>query len=92
MDMDSMVPPATRPAQIKAKDAQNDPDQAKAIEAYNNRPKTPPMEGSKPSIPALINESSQEGAPLTLTPTNPKQAQVQPDERIQLFLLLEALT
>ena len=42
--------------------------------------------------PPLAPKSSFEIERLSATPSNPKQAQLQPDERVQHFLLLEDLT
>ena len=42
--------------------------------------------------PPQVIQSTEAVSPLSSTPANPKQAQQNPDERVQLFLLLEDLT
>ncbi|KAF2704500.1 SAICAR synthase-like protein [Pleomassaria siparia CBS 279.74] len=43
-------------------------------------------------LPAPISSKSKVTSPIAQTPVNPEQAQQQPDERVQHFLLLEDLT
>ena len=97
MDMDSMVPPGPRAALFKNREIVSqgsEPFNGKStIVTDINGPTIGPMEGSRPSVSATVTQPSREAIPALLsTPTNPKQAQLLPDERIQLFLLLEDLT
>lgn len=97
MDMDTMVPPGPRTALIKARGspASNSAVPSLSLEDASNGSELEfrPMEGTKHKIPATVVGSSEVGAlSLPPAPTNPKEAQGQPDERVQLFLLLEDLT
>ena len=93
MDMDSMVPPGPRAALIKDRHTMLSPNEKSAVQQAKKGLNLGPTKGLNASIPAIDTDSSK-GAILTphSTPVNPKQAQLQPDERIQLFLLLEDLT
>ncbi|KAG8527804.1 uncharacterized protein KY384_007958 [Bacidia gigantensis] len=91
MDMDSMVPPGPRDAQIKGKDEERQ-GTSKATGSNNPNAVAPLTEATQSK--AVLSEQEK---PLPLArhpslPANPKQAQLQPDERIELFLLLEDLT
>ncbi|KAL9100129.1 MAG: hypothetical protein Q9163_004459 [Psora crenata] len=92
MDMESMVPPGPRAALIK--DRESLPFNSKALtQQLGNTREIVPTEGSVPSISTDNTIKCEHDAPnLPSAPANPKQAQLQPDERIQLFLLLEDLT
>ena len=97
MDMDTMVPPGPRTAFIRARGSTASTAGVPSLspdDAFNSsEPDLRPMEGTNHKIPATVVESSEIGAlNLPPAPTNPKEAQGQPDERVQLFLLLEDLT
>ena len=94
MDMDSMVPPR-RPA-LSLADRETEYSGPPTLDSSNTAGAYPePI--SKLMLPAVgtpphgINPSGP-ASPLSSTPANPKQAQQNPDERVQLFLLLEDLT
>ena len=97
MDMDTMVPPGPRAALMNDRDAirigrKRLTSRAGDL-AYEDDRNIGPMEGSNRKIPAtVVGASDQADHTLPPTPANPKQAQVEPDERVQLFLLLEDLT
>ena len=96
MDMDSMVPPQDRIATIV--------DQASSSDTHSNLDKTgtlQPHDGPHSESPGTLAnglQSQHSGSPnglgssVSTPPVNPKQAQLHPDERVQLFLLLEDLT
>ena len=93
MDMESMVPPRQGSSSFidREREVGNAPIQ-KPVVASESHPE--PLKSSLPAIgtpPQRIN-SADASAPLSSTPANPKQAQQDPDERVQLFLLLEDLT
>ena len=95
MDMDTMVPPGPRPAQMKDREVKAREHLApKPENQTNDKGRTiSPIEGSKPAVTtAMIDASEEAAALLPPAPANPKQAQLEPDERVQLFLLLEDLT
>ncbi|KAL9125740.1 MAG: hypothetical protein Q9217_005100 [Psora testacea] len=93
MDMDSMVPPGPRAAMLKDRDTLLPSNNKPTIQRSDKGRNIGPMEGSNPSLPATVTNTSEQGSlNIPSTPANPKQAQLQPDERIQLFLLLEDLT
>ena len=95
MDMDTMVPPGPRTAQMKDYEAKRRERVASKAEDQTKGEDRiiGPMEGSKPVVTAtVIDASEQAAALLPPAPANPKQAQLEPDERVQLFLLLEDLT
>ena len=94
MDMDTMVPPGPRAARIKDQRAATDKkDNSPLANKLGNASNFSSSGSSTVPTPSLPKESIDD-APLDLptTPTNPKQAVGQVDERIQLFLLLEDLT
>ena len=96
MDMDSMVPPGHRTALRNDRGLSNDDPKPSAGLRY--------PEGNQRETQALINAPNHftpkttsdvqqlQHSDLPAPPANPKQAQLQPDERNQLFLLLEDLT
>ena len=100
MDMDSMVPPGPRAAFIKDREAVLKPDNCLTSKdsdlASAKSHISGPVEGSEEVIPATVTDASKDHHafefPPSTAPANPKEAQLQPDERIQLFLLLEDLT
>ena len=94
MDMDSMVPPRQTLSSFVDRETEF---------SATPVPKSLSIEGSHPeplsksTLPAGGNppqkiSSAGPASPLSSTPANPKQAQQNPDERVQLFLLLEDLT
>lgn len=94
MDMDSMVPPGQRAAPFKDRDpgenGQKPSTPLDSTVASRNRLQDNPVASATAS---RRTETENGLAPASLiTPSNPKQAQLQPDERVQLFLLLEDLT
>ena len=94
MDMDSMVPPRRPPspfANLETK-ATNPlaPASSNMVGGHpdSSSGSTLPASGTPPQAISATGA----GSPLSSTPANPKQAQQNPDERVQLFLLLEDLT
>ncbi len=94
MDMDSMVPPSTRNAPSKGREPvthddsfthRNDGLTKDEVQSQLKAPQT--TISSSPKV--TRNEPAMA---LSTPPANPKQALLQPDERAQLFLLLEDLT
>lgn len=89
MDMDSMVPPRQPPLPF----ADRKKPEIQTVNSTENN-----SELSLRSIlltdgtPPQPLSSTGANSPLSSTPANPKQAQQNPDERVQLFLLLEDLT
>ena len=97
MDMDTMVPPGPRTALIKARGSTASNADVPSLSPENtfnsSEADLRPWEGTKDTIPATVVASSEVGElSLPPAPANPKEAQGQPDERVQLFLLLEDLT
>lgn len=89
MDMDSMVPPRQPPLPF----ADRKTLELQTTNLGDNRPE-PLLRSMLPTSGTPPQQLSSSGAasPLSSTPANPKQAQQNPDERVQLFLLLEDLT
>lgn len=94
MDMDSMVPPGPRAVPLRERYSSNSngpkPTEVGEVIAGQGR-------GSSGQITALapwqISRTLKDSSSGSLdTPSNPKQAQLHPDERVQHFLLLEDLT
>ena len=88
MDIASTVPPGTASQPLWEARAPNEPykPSVSTNQTVSDSAATH-SEGGRPS--AIKNERL---TSLSATPTNPKQAQLQPDERVQHFLLLEDLT
>jgi len=92
MDMDSMVPPGQRAALLgQLQSASTDHPAPSGVGEVISGQRTA---NKGPVAPASQRSESAEAALPTLlaTPSNPKQAQLHPDERVQHFLLLEDLT
>lgn len=89
MDMDSMVPPGQRTAPLGQRN-----DAIAELPSGVGEVMSGQSNVSKSSTAPLLQKSvSTEEAPrLSVTPSNPKEAQLHPDERVQHFLLLEDLT
>jgi hypothetical protein len=90
MDLETMVPPRSgtgfRRDQGQSANQQpstDGPDAVSAQGAARNATTEPPTDSR------MLNEPLPD---LSTTPTNLKQAQLHPDKRVQLFLLLEDLT
>lgn len=88
MDIASMIPPGprTEPLRDRAPTANGPESAANVLNTDSSQtstgiadPAPTPLTGPAPPV-------------LSATPSNPKQAQLQPDERVQHFLLLEDLT
>lgn len=92
MDMDSMVPPGQRAAPLVDQNTTGTdrPAPSGVGEVIPGERTTNKIAGA----PALQKSDFTEVALPTpsVTPSNPKQAQLHPDERVQHFLLLEDLT
>lgn len=92
MDMDTMVPPGPRAAPLARRNSANSNHPAPSgVGEVIPGDRQVDVEKRKPFVelsgiphPVLPGESA--------TPSNPKQAQLHPDERVQHFLLLEDLT
>ena len=92
MDMDSMVPPGPRAAPLARRNSlsPNNPTPSNVGEIIPGDPQVDAKKQSS-SIESFDGHQSPPLKELT-TPSNPKQAQLHPDERVQHFLLLEDLT
>lgn len=82
MDEDRKIPPHSKSLKSGALVEASGP-------ASESRPEKPP-EGTM--LPAPVFSSEKNAPPIIVEPSNPEQAQQQPDERVQHFLLLEDLT
>ncbi|KAL2044232.1 hypothetical protein N7G274_002937 [Stereocaulon virgatum] len=90
MDLETMIPPRSgtgsrrgRGRSANQQPSTNGPDAVSAQGVAGNASPEPSTDVR------MLNEPLPD---LSITPTNPKQAQLHPDERVQLFLLLEDLT
>ena len=92
MDMDSMVPPGSRMTpldrRISVSDGQAVPSGVGEIMLGDHAGKP---DGSYSSASRNF-DAARWASPTVPVPSNPKQAQLHPDERVQHFLLLEDLT
>ena len=94
MDMDSMVPPGPRMAPLggRASPKTNEKVPSSVGELIPGDRRTK-LEKSSPPAPSVGSGTQQQTLPNpSIPPSNPKQAQLHPDERVQHFLLLEDLT
>ena len=94
MDMDSMVPPGSRAIPLaRPAPAHGDHSAPSGVGELIPGDHRPNVAKRSPSHPVESSVKQQQKLPEELTiPTNPKQAQLHPDERVQHFLLLEDLT
>ena len=96
MDMDSMVPPGSRRMPGGSRDSISDSSQPAVVMASQRPPQSQTREavgGSGAFTTAQASNVERESSTIQpVAPANPKQAQLQPDERVQHFLLLEDLT
>ena len=96
MDMDTMVPPGPRAAQLKGqRDEPNGPGETLLGASTNDQ--KPSDHAASTTVPApsplsYMTLPQTSALPSVVTPANPVQAVAPSDERIQLFLLLEDLT
>ena len=94
MDMDSMAVPRRPASSLAYRSSElRSPPIADYSYPTDNLPRplsklTLPTSGTPPQG----TQSTGTASPLSSTPANPKEAQQNPDERVQLFLLLEDLT
>lgn len=94
MDMDSMVPPGQRAALLGERNSAgtDHPVPSGVGEVFLGH-HMPNPNAESTSNPLQASESAEAAPPqLSLAPSNPKQAQLHADERVQHFLLLEDLT
>ena len=100
MDMDTMVPPAPRAAQLKDQRDKPPTSDQPSLDSSSKHQNSPDHSLTTTPKTATSNQHSHSIPPLSPpllsypppTPANPVQAVASANERIQLFLLLEDLT
>ena len=94
MDLETMVPPRPGTGPLSERNSSINGYGATASVGHAESGQEAAMAANDPAT-ALTNSSGAVNEPpldLSTTPSNPKQAQLHPDERVQHFLLLEDLT
>ena len=94
MDMDSMVPPGARvvPKRDRESSIIQGSEPTGVGDTISGQGSASSKQDTTFTSPGNPDHQATPSPEITMTPSNPKQAQLHPDERVQHFLLLEDLT